>query len=72
MQQLWKTETLFMIQTVIYTALTVGDGFGLSLAVNVSGNTLVIGAPYTTVDSNVNAGQVSVYRKNNAGIRSTP
>lgn len=55
-------------QTVIYTALTVGDGFGLSLAVNDSGNTLVIGAPYTTVDSNVNAGQVSVYRKNNAGI----
>lgn len=55
-------------QTDIYTNLTVGDGFGLSLALNGPGNTLVIGAPYTTVGGLTNAGTAVVYHKNRAGV----
>ena len=51
----WANAT----QTAKLTDGTVGDGFGFMLAV--SGDTLVVGAPYTTIDGRLHQGAAYVF-----------
>ncbi|MGH8278143.1 MAG: CsgG/HfaB family protein [Gammaproteobacteria bacterium] len=46
-------------------AATVGDSFGTSVAVSADGTTTLIGAPYTTVSGQAQAGMAYVYTQSN-------
>jgi hypothetical protein len=64
----WKTTSKF---TAKLTASTSSQVSGLSQGISISGKTIVLGAPGTTVGSNSGQGAVLVYREPAAGWKST-
>jgi FG-GAP repeat len=64
----WKTTSKF---TAKLSASTSSQVSGLSQAISISGKTIVLGAPGTTVGSNSGQGAVLVYREPAAGWKST-